>query len=262
MAHTAKSYLDKPQGVPVLWRVLGALVLLSLLTWLLPLVGGSLWVYRLPEMLSLRPTLAGFTSQPWGIFTYSLIHQSLLHLLGNLALLYYAGRVFLSLYSVRHLAYVLLGASLFGGGLYVLAYQLLSVLGLPIVPYGLLGASASAYAMLFAVAYSNDRLQISVWGCRMSLMRFAIGLLLLNTLLSLGNFGGHMSHIGGVLVGLLFVRYMQVRKSPVRLLECGGNSVSKAAFDKALKTLRDSGFYSLSEEERKLLWKQKDGDAE
>lgn len=255
---TAKSYLRLSQGMRVLWGLLATLTVLSLLLWLLPVFSQWLWALRLPEMLSLRPTLAGLTAQPWGIFTYSLVHQSLLHLLGNLVLLYYAGRMFLGIYSLRFFACVLISASLLGGLLYILAYQLISVLGLSIVPYGLLGASASAYALLFAVARSHDQQLVSVGPYRMSLMRFAVGLLAVNTLLALGNFGGHMSHLGGVLVGLLFSAYMSKCNSCATKATTD-RGVSKAEFDKALKGIRASGFYSLSEQEKQALLRQQDG---
>lgn len=253
-----KPTLYSPRGVRVLWGWLGTLAVLSLCLWLLPLLLPELWAYRLPSWLSLRPTLVGFFSQPWGIVTYCLVHQSLIHLLGNMALHYYAGRAFLGLYSWKVYAGVLVVASLVGGGLYVLAYQLFSALGFLIVPYGLVGASASAYALLFAVALSQSQQVVAIVGYRMSMLNFALGLLALNTLLSLGNFGGHMSHLGGVLVGLLGAMYMKWRAT-VMATETLRPSISQAEFDQALKGVRASGFYSLSDEERQALLGQKDG---
>jgi membrane associated rhomboid family serine protease len=88
--------------------------------------------------------------QWWKFVTFGLLHAGPLHLLGNLLLLYFAGREIEPIYGRRHLLALFLGANIVGG--------LVQSLLLPGVP--LLGVSAGVAALVAAYATTLPELEV------------------------------------------------------------------------------------------------------
>ena len=101
-------------------------------------------------------------SRPWTIFTYMFTQFDFLHLLFNMLWLYWFGSFFLNYFTERKLTGVYLLGGLFGGLLYIAAYNIFPYFSEPqISPFPrpalrltswAIGSSASVMAIVFAVS--------------------------------------------------------------------------------------------------------------
>jgi membrane associated rhomboid family serine protease len=142
--------------------------------------------------------------QPWSLLTYSFFHGGFMHILFNMIWLNFFSKFVLNLFSEkRFLTLYLLGA-LYGGLLFVTAYNVFPVFQSK-AGY-LLGASASVSAlMVFAATYSPN-ISFRFFMVTIKLWQLAVGLFLLD-LFRLGsgtNPGGMLSHIGGGVFGYVY----------------------------------------------------------
>src|SRR5699024_12132179 len=69
--------------------------------------------------------LTEFIYKPWTIITYAFMHAGFWHILGNMIVLYFSGRFFLTFFSPKRLLnYYFLGA-IAGAVLFMISYSLL-----------------------------------------------------------------------------------------------------------------------------------------
>ena len=142
--------------------------------------------------------------QPWSILTYSFLHGGFMHILFNMIWLNFFSKFILNLFSEKRFLTVYLLGALYGGLLFVTAYNVFPVF---VSKAGyLLGASASVSAlMVFAATYSPN-ISFRFFMVTIKLWQLAVGLFLLD-LFRLGsgtNPGGMLSHIGGGVFGYLY----------------------------------------------------------
>ena len=91
--------------------------------------------------------------KPWSIFTYAFCHSSVLHILFNLIMLNFAGRLFLIFFNQKQLLSLYFVGSLFAGLVFLLSYMFFPALAN--VNTALVGASASVMAILFATGLTG-----------------------------------------------------------------------------------------------------------
>lgn len=156
------------------------------------------------QWLELPAYLPSLLHRPWTVFTYMFSHYGLLHILFNMLWLYWLGRIFLEFFTPRQLGGLYVLGGLGGAALFIAAYNLLPHLDANSAL--MLGASASVMAIVIAVSVYRPDYQINLLFIGgISLKWVAIVTVLLD-LISIegGNMGGHIAHIGGMLVGLWF----------------------------------------------------------
>lgn len=153
------------------------------------------------EMPSSLPLLL---RRPWTIITYMFSHYGVLHILFNMLWLYWLGRIFLEFFMPRQLGGLYVLGGLAGAALYVAAYNLLPHLSSSQAM--MLGASASVMAIVIAVAVYRPDYQINLLFIGgISLKWVAIVTVFIDLIgIEGGNLGGHVAHIGGMLMGLWF----------------------------------------------------------
>lgn len=164
----------------------------------------------LAEWLSLPSVTSEIIKKPWTPITYMFLHTGFLHLLFNILGLYWFGKLFLYRLDNDKLISVYLLGGLSGAAFYLLAYNLLpvfqSVNGL------LMGASASVFAILVAIAYydPNQEIRLSFVGS-FQLKYIALFYVLLSVVqISASNPGGNIAHLGGAFWGWFYI--FQLRK--------------------------------------------------
>lgn len=157
--------------------------------------------FQLPSGISL------LLRQPWSLVTYMFLHFDFLHILFNLLVLYWFGRIFLDYYSQKQLLGLYFIGGLAGGLLYVLAYNTLPVFGPVADSSFLLGASASIIAVLIAAAFRDPNREIHLFLIgRVPLKYLALFMIFSYIIgISTSNAGGNIAHLGGVLAGYWFV---------------------------------------------------------
>jgi len=159
--------------------------------------------------LSVPSDLHTLLRQPWSVVTYMFTHTGFLHILFNLLGLYWFGKLFLyHLDSGKLLSVYLLGGVL-GAVFYIVAYNLFPVFentdGL------LLGASASVYAILVAIAVYNPNMELHLsFIGTFKLKHVAAFYVLLSVIsISVSNPGGNIAHLGGAAWGWFFIRQLE-----------------------------------------------------
>ena len=146
--------------------------------------------------------------KPWTVLTYMFSHYDVLHILFNMLWLYWLGRIFMEFFTEKHFTALYIYGGLGGALLYLLIFNTVPAYDAVGNTY-LLGASASVYAIVIAATMKSPDYPINLmFGLQVSLKWITviiIGFDLL-TITDGVNLGGHIAHIGGILVGFLFAR--------------------------------------------------------
>ncbi len=155
-------------------------------------------------------------TRPWTAITYMFLHENFFHLLFNMIILFFGGYIFMQFLGEERLLSTYILGGLAGLGLYVICYNIFPVfeqnIGIPI-----LGASAAIMAVLIAAATyrPNYGVYLFIFG-PIKLKWIALFYIVLD-LISIreGNPGGHISHLGGALMGYLSIVRMRKGKDLV-----------------------------------------------
>ncbi|MEM1326023.1 MAG: rhomboid family intramembrane serine protease [Bacteroidota bacterium] len=158
----------------------------------------------LQELFSISDSFWFNLKHPWVIFTHMFIHSGFMHILFNMLVLYWFGRItgdFLG--NQRILPLYLLGG-LAGALVYFLAAQL------NIIPSGYaLGASAAVLAILVAAATTAPNYYMNLLFIGAVKLKYIAAVVILINLFSIaqfsGNTGGSIAHLGGAAFGWFFV---------------------------------------------------------
>ena len=249
-------------------------------------MGGASWM----EYLELPAYIPQLLSRPWTLFTYMFLHNGALHLLFNMLWLYWFGRMFLSLFSARHFRGLYLLGGICGGLLYMLAYNLLPYFNQFLYGSVLVGASASVLAVVVATAVRIPEFQVSFMFIGTVRLKYVALFVVLIDLLFVtsGNGGGHIAHLGGALAGWWFAsslakghdltqwinkcldlfsgsfHFKKTSKKPKMKVDKGGKAADydynarkkqqNDEIDRILDKLKQSGYSSLTTEEKKRLF--------
>jgi membrane associated rhomboid family serine protease len=159
----------------------------------------------LQELFSISDSFWFNLKHPWVIFTHMFIHGGFMHILFNMLVLYWFGRItgdFLG--NQRILPLYLLGG-LAGALVYFLSAQI------GIIPSGgyALGASAAVLAILVAAATTSPNYYMNLLFIGAVKLKYIAAVVILINLFSIaqfsGNSGGSIAHLGGAAFGWLFV---------------------------------------------------------
>jgi membrane associated rhomboid family serine protease len=162
--------------------------------------------YPLLQWISVPSDPLTLLQRPWTLFTYMFVHYDFLHVLFNLLCLYWFGKVFMIFFTGRQLFTVYVVGGIAGAVAFLIGFNYIPVLYRLAPSSMLLGASASALAVLFAAArYSPDfRLTLMFIGeVRLKYIALVYFVIDLISIPALANTGGHLAHLGGALAGLL-----------------------------------------------------------
>lgn len=242
-------------------------------------------------MSAFAVTIEGLKSgKVWTLFTYSFLHSTdnLLHIVGNLLGLYFIGRVLLPVMGDKRFLYFF-GAAVVAGGLVWTATHWMNSSSQPYREY-LVGASAGVTGLfiIFASLYPNQQITFLLFfiipvSLKPKHMAYGlIGLDLLGFLFyevmgAVSPFGfAHSAHLGGMLTGWLYYRYVHSGKfsfpgtetsfelptwakkksasvSPKYKVNVGNQTDLKAEVDRILDKINSKGFGSLTAAEKKVL---------
>lgn len=280
MARTTNKLLDTKTWGLLEWSI-ACNVGISLLVW----ISGSIFaLVGLPagwlgRLLKFVPDTYWLVRRPWSVLTYSLVHSGLLHLAINMAILWFIGRRFIEVFGVRRFIPLYLMAALSGSLLYLGGYSLLQTLGIFVLPLGLVGSSAAIIALIFALAFYTPWLKLQTPLGRIGYAQMAGGILLLQLLLMLDNLGGQLAHIGGAAVGFVFGYCLRkqgrditepisklIDRLAVLLRQKRPNRAKRTKektappINQILDKLRQSGYGSLSADEKRQLFSASDRD--
>ena len=147
--------------------------------------------------------------KPWTIITYAFVHNGFFHILFNLLLLNFVGKLFTTFFTQKQLLGLYLLGGVFAGFVYIVSYAFLPLLANQNAL--LVGASGSVMAILIATAtyQPNMDVRLFLFG-NVKLIYIALVLLLIDLIqLPMENTGGHLAHLGGAIFGFLFIKSIQ-----------------------------------------------------
>jgi membrane associated rhomboid family serine protease len=271
--------------------VFGVVVLLFAIAFLSNQTKG--WYEVFMRQLQLSANLRVLAFHPWTILTYAFVHQSPFHILFNMLNLYYFGQIIREYLGDRRLISIYILGALAGALAFLLAYNLVPVLhqgamtGLPVI-----GASAAIIAVVVAAAtlLPNYTFMLFLFG-PVKIKWIAAALVFISVAaINQKNTGGEITHIGGALLGFVFIKMINLGRDMGRPVEVvlewfgrvathkpsmrvthrqpattaarGGNSKNAAApvagqdeIDLILDKISRSGYESLSKDEKQKLFR-------
>ncbi len=198
--------------------VLTRLIYVNLFVFLaISLTGAILYLFEIKTdslyfWLSLPASPSGLLFRPYTIVSYMFTHFRFLHVLFNVLILYWFGRLFLQYLSGRQLLGVYVWGGLAGALVFIVSYNVFPVFLSSISVSGAVGASASVMAVLFAIAtlVPQHEVHMLFFG-RVKLMVLALIVIAIDIIsIPFDNPGGHIAHVGGSVFGVLFA--LQYRK--------------------------------------------------
>jgi membrane associated rhomboid family serine protease len=168
-------------------------------------------VSYLAYYLSVPSNIEALLSRPWTIFTYMFLHEDFLHILFNMIVLYFGGRIFMEYLPERKLLSTYILGGLAGALFYIAAFNFFPVFSQSLDYSVALGASASVLAILVAVAtYVPEYSVVLFLFGRVKLKYLALIIIAIDVLSIMGgNSGGHIAHLGGAFWGFLYIYLMK-----------------------------------------------------
>jgi membrane associated rhomboid family serine protease len=245
--------------------------------------------FSLINFLAVPDNLQELIMKPWTIISYMFVHEEFLHILFNLLVLFWFGKIFLDYLNKKQLLSVYVLGGIFGALVYIIAFSFIPKF-IDLNSHAI-GASASVMAVVFAISFyvPENKLNLMFIG-QVKLKYIAIAYIFLDVLsLSGDNAGGHFAHLGGALFGYIYIikfkKGKNIAKGFDRILDSIFSLFSKqkpkmkvsynnsnyahhqdieykskkvneqAQMDKILEKISKSGYNSLSSEEKALLFK-------
>lgn len=232
------------------------------------------YLFEIPKInlyyyFELLPNIGDLFFRPWSLITYGFIHATISHLFWNMFLFYYFSILFLNLFKGDYLIALFCSGIIAGGLLFVFSYSFFPVFGG--VNSSLIGSSAGVISVvIFMCTYSpNSTLRILFFDVKLIYVGIVLVIFDLAQL-PISNSGGHIAHLGGALFGFFAGTKMKngenifnyfkkftsskIKKNKTQILNNSNLKNNKQnKIDRILDKINESGFDSLTREEKKAL---------
>ena len=151
-------------------------------------------------------SLVWWLRKPWSLLSYMFLHRDLFHLLGNMLMLYFGGRIFTDFLGNQRIVALYFGGGIAGALLYMLLYNTIPMFADAGMNANLIGSSAAVLAIFFAIASYLPNYEVSLILIGPVRLKYIALFLFILDLLSIdkSNPGGHIAHIGGALFGIAY----------------------------------------------------------
>ena len=252
--------------------------LLKIVAWL-----GGAGPGALLEYFYLPSNLSTLIIRPWTIVTNVFFHAGFWHILWNMVLLYFLGRILEDFLDSRKIWKIFLYGGLLGGVLFVVSYNIFPIFGDQVQQAKLLGASGGVTAIIVATGVHLPYYQVRPFGLFNVQLRWVALFFVFRDLYTMPfneNAGGLFAHLGGALFGLLYILSLQgkiswpkfgsfakpkmqvfngkldersYKKTSVRSSD--PNKPNQEEIDAILDKISQSGYDSLSNHEKEVLFK-------
>lgn len=235
--------------------------------------------------LAVPADLSQLLVKPWTLVTYMFLHENFIHILFNLLILFWFGKIFLMYLDQKKLLSVYLVGGLSGAVLYIAAYNVFPVFAPFLSVSKALGASAAVMAVVISISvYMPDFNVHLLFLGRVKLKYIALAYIVLDVIsIASSNAGGHIAHLGGAMFGFLYIKQYQKGKNltrgfdrmmdnlfsffkprkkmkvsykrPVSDYEYNEQKVKKQKnLDEILEKISKSGYDSLTKKEKEILF--------
>jgi membrane associated rhomboid family serine protease len=208
-----KNAFRKPENGLVQLILINVIVFVTLiiLNVVLTLSGAGNIYHLILRQLMLPADFEVFLSRPWTLITYFFTHEGFFHILFNMLFLYWFGRLISEYLGNKRLISLYVLGGLAGGVTYMLIYNLLPYFHEQIPIALMLGASAGVYAVVVGAAtLMPDFTFFLLFLGPVRIKYIALFYVFLSFAQTVGtNAGGNLAHLGGALIGFIFIRQLQ-----------------------------------------------------
>jgi len=227
--------------------------------------------------LMLPASLKVFIFQPWSIITYFFLHMNFMHILWNMLFLYWFGKIIHDNIGNNTVISLYIIGGIIGGLSYMALFNIIPYYDNRVSESLMLGASAGVFSVVIgsATLLPNYTFYLLFLG-PVRIKYIALFYLLLSFFDVTGsNAGGEIAHLGGALMGYLYIRQLQngvnMGKGIIDILNIFNKNkkeviskeekvkemkkdISQDEIDKILDKISDSGYASLSKNEKEKLF--------
>ena len=267
------------------------IILINIICFVLPfLLRTLLFLFNIPSdhflgLFELSSSFKDLIFKPWTIFTYGFLHSGFFHLFWNMYLLYFSSSLLLNLFGNDIFLKLYFLGILIGGLTFILSYNFFPVFQ-DANPY-MVGASAGVMSIFIFISTYSPELEVRLILFNIKLRYLGIAFVLLDVIqIPYGNSGGHIAHLGGAFYGFIYAQRLQkgidiglplerliikttklfnakskfstVHKNEVKL-KTKENKIpiekNQKKIDEILDKISQSGYESLSKEEKDFLFK-------
>lgn len=229
---------------------------------------------------TLPATLSVFLYKPWSLLTYMFLHDGFLHILFNMLWLFWMGNLLHEYLGNKRVYQSYFLGGIFGGLIYMLAYNVFPAFSEAKQTAYALGASAGVLSVVVSAATLLPNYEVRLLFLGDVKLKWIALVSVVLDLISIpnGNAGGHIAHLGGALFGFLFIKYLYTNTVFDKFFDKIGNLFSKKAklkvhykttqkgdkvslhvtqqeVDLILDKISKSGYESLSKREKEILFK-------
>lgn len=146
---------------------------------------------------------------PWSIITSMFLHEGFFHILFNMLMLYWFGRILGDLLGDHRILPLYLMAGLAGNLFYFISANTLPYAAGGSIAYG---ASGAVMGVVIATAVLAPDMEMRLLLLGNVKLKYIAAALLLIDIIGIGgmnNTGGHFAHLGGAVFGWVFIRRLQ-----------------------------------------------------
>ena len=244
----------------------------------LTLSGGGNFFKLIINKLMLPASFTSFILQPWSLISYFFLHLNFTHILWNMLFLYWFGKIIQDNIGNNAVISLYVLGGIIGGLSYMALFNIIPYYENRISESLMLGASAGVFSIVAgsATLLPNYTFYLLFLG-PVRIKYIALFYILLSFLDVTGsNAGGEIAHLGGALIGYLFIRQLQnginmgegiiniinlfnrkenkkERKETI-INEEHKSDISQDEIDNILDKISESGYSSLSKKEKEKLF--------
>ncbi len=253
-------------------------VVLSILEVFITLSGGGTIFKTFVNKLMLPAAFTTFILQPWSLISYFFLHLSFGHILWNMLFLYWFGKIIHDNIGNNAVISLYVLGGIIGGLSYMALFNIIPFYGDRVSDSLMLGASAGVFSIVAgsATLLPNYTFYLLFLG-PVRIKYIALFYILLSFLDVTGsNAGGEIAHLGGALIGYLFIRQLQngvnMGEGIIKIINIFNKKssskikqdtpmndevkpdISQDEIDKILDKISESGYSSLSKKEKEKLF--------
>tara|TARA_B100000378_G_scaffold149894_1_gene121001 strand:- start:1071 stop:1937 length:867 start_codon:yes stop_codon:yes gene_type:complete len=241
-------------------------------------IGGleSLYIKFLNSLM-LPANLRDFIFQPWSIITYFFLHINFSHILWNMLFLYWFGKIIHDNIGNNALISLYILGGIIGGLLYMAIYNIIPYYGNQINQSLMLGASAGVFSVVVSSATLIPNYTFHLLFIGPIRIKYIALFYVASSFFDItgNNSGGEIAHLGGALIGYLYIKQLQNGNNMgdpiIRILNFFhkpktnkskddysyqniNKEISQDDIDKILDKISESGYSSLSKSEKEKLF--------
>ena len=228
--------------------------------------------------LMLPASFTTFITQPWSLISYFFLHLGFTHILWNMLFLYWFGKIIQDNVGNNAVISLYVLGGIIGGLSYMALFNIIPYYDNRISESLMLGASAGVFSIVAgsATLLPNYTFYLLFLG-PVRIKYIALFYILLSFLDVTGsNAGGEIAHLGGAMIGYLFIRQLQngvnMGEGVINIInffnkeknkkpeqnsspkEDTKYDISQDEIDKILDKISESGYSSLSKNEKEKLF--------